>query len=204
MISTDEDGWLLIAVSTAGASASVRVHAWRKLRGLGAVYLQQSVCLLPDRPEVTRQVRRLLDRVRTEGGTGRLLRLHLGDAAEREDLIAEFNAARDAEYDELLERLPTFFAELETETARGRATYAEVEENETDLTRFRDWLTKIAARDYCGAPRGERARAELARAEAVFAAFEATALAAEQPAEPADPLAAAGRVGLTAVGDDDA
>jgi hypothetical protein len=46
-----------------------------------------------------------------------------------------------------LDRLPAFFAELETETARGRVTLAEVEENEADLARFRNWTAKIAARD---------------------------------------------------------
>ena len=44
-------GWLLITVSTAGAPPALRVQVWRRLRALGALYLQQSVCLLPDRPE---------------------------------------------------------------------------------------------------------------------------------------------------------
>jgi hypothetical protein len=175
------EGWLLIAVSTAGAPASTRVHVWRKLRGLGALYLQQSVCLLPDRPEPARQVRRLLDRVRAEGGSGRLLRTRFTDPAERDEIVAEFNAARSAEYDEVLSRFPTFFAELAAETARGRATYAEVEENEADLTRFRAWLGRITARDYFDAPRADAARAELARADAAFTQFETAALALEQP-----------------------
>ena len=37
----------MVSVSTAGAAASLRVQVWRKLRSLGALYLQQSVCLLP-------------------------------------------------------------------------------------------------------------------------------------------------------------
>lgn len=54
----------MLAVSTAGAADSLRVYVWRKLRGLGAVYVQQSVCLLPDRPTVAATVRRLVDKVR--------------------------------------------------------------------------------------------------------------------------------------------
>ena len=46
-----------------------RSGSGRKLRSLGALYLQQSVCLLPEREETTRQVRRLLDRVRQHGGS---------------------------------------------------------------------------------------------------------------------------------------
>src|SRR5687767_13917873 len=56
--------WILVTVSTTGASSSLRVHAWRKLRSLGGVYLQQSVCILPEREETSRAVRRLADRVR--------------------------------------------------------------------------------------------------------------------------------------------
>jgi hypothetical protein len=60
-------------------------------------------------------------------------------------VVAELNAARDAEYADVLERLPEFHAELDKERARGRATYAEVEECEADLDRFRSWLGKITA-----------------------------------------------------------
>ena len=74
------------------------------------------------------------------------------DPVEHQQLIGEFNAARDAEYAEVLERLPAFRQELDLERARGRVTYAEVEESEADLERFRSWLAKIGARDYFAAP----------------------------------------------------
>jgi uncharacterized protein YdbL (DUF1318 family) len=176
-----QDGWLLVSVSTAGAAATVRVQVWRKLRSLGALYLQQSVCLLPARPEVAREVRRLLDRVRHRGGTGRLLHTAVTEAGEQAQLVAEMNAARDGEYAEVLERLPEFTAELDKERARGRTTYAEVEECEADLERFRSWLAKIQARDYFGAPGGAAARAAVAAAAAELAAFEQAALTAEAP-----------------------
>ncbi|WP_433432182.1 Chromate resistance protein ChrB [Nonomuraea sp. CA-141351] len=179
---TEGPGWLLVSVSTAGAAPTLRVQVWRKLRSLGALYLQQSVCLLPEREQTLRQVRRLLDRVRQQGGTGRLLRLTLTDAAEERQVIGEFNAARDAEYTEVLERLPAFRVELATERERGRATYAEVEESEADLERFRSWMAKIAARDYFAAPAGAAAGAAIEEAAADLAAFEQAALAAEAPA----------------------
>ena len=49
------------------------------------------------------------------------------------------------------ERLPELERELAHERARGRTTYAEAEESEADLERFRSWLAKIAARDYFAA-----------------------------------------------------
>jgi hypothetical protein len=174
-----EQAWLLVAVSTAGAADSLRVHVWRKLRGLGAVYVQQSVCLLPDRPSVAGVVRRLVAKVCAEGGTARCLHLRIDDPVERGELIGEFRDAVAVEYSEVLERLPAFFEELSTETAKGRTTFAEVEESEADLARFETWVAKMAARDYFAAPIGAEVRAELDRARTAMAAFEAAALAAE-------------------------
>jgi hypothetical protein len=182
-VTSKTDGWLLISVSTAGAAATLRVQVWRKLRSLGALYLQQSVCLLPTRPEVVREVRRLADRMRQHGGSSRVLRIAITDPAEREQVIAELNAARDAEYAEVLERLPSFMEELAMERARGRATYAEVEESEADLERFRSWMAKIAARDYFDAPCGQAARDAVARAAEALAEFEQAALSAEAPSD---------------------
>ncbi|MCF1644536.1 Chromate resistance protein ChrB [Streptomyces indiaensis] len=174
-----EDAWLMVAVSTAGAADSLRVHVWRKLRGLGAVYVQQSVCLLPDRPPVAGTVRKLVDKVRAEGGTARLLHLTLTDPVERGEVIGEFRASVTAEYGEVLARLPAFFAEIEAETAKGRTTFAEVEESEADLARFETWVGKIAVRDYFAAPIGAEVRAELERARTAMTVLEAAALAAD-------------------------
>lgn len=183
-MTADTGGWLLVSVSTAGAAGTLRVQVWRKLRSLGALYVQQSVCLLPDLPGVAREVRRLAARVRQQGGTARVLHIAVTGAAEQAQLAAELNAARDAEYAEVLERLPQFHAELNKERARGRVTYAEVEECEADLARFRSWLAKITARDYFGAPGGPPAREAVEAAAADLAAFEQAALSAEAPPEP--------------------
>jgi hypothetical protein len=172
---------LVISVSTAGAAGTLRVQVWRKLRSLGALYLQQSVCLLPARPEVVREVRRLADRIRHQSGSIRILPMAFTEAAEEHAVIAEFNAARDTEYAEVLQRLPELRQELADEHARGNATYAEVEESEADLERFRTWLAKIAARDYFAAPNGQAARAAVEQAAAELAAFEEAALHAEAP-----------------------
>jgi hypothetical protein len=174
-------GWLLISASTAGGAGTLRVQVWRKLRSLGGLYLHQSVCLLPARSEVVREVRRLADRIRRQGGTARVLSMAFTDPAEEQAVIAEFNAARDAEYAEILERLPELRRELADEQARGNATYAEVEESEADLERFRSWLGKIAARDYFAAPGGQAACDAVDEAAAALAAFEDAALRAEAP-----------------------
>lgn len=170
--------WLLITVST-GSAASLRVHVWRTLRKLGAVYLQQSVCLLPDRPPVARTVTRLAARVRDQGGQARVVHVRLTDDGELARLIDQQRTDRDVEYAEVVERTPAFLDELEQETARGRTTYAEVEESDADLERFDRWLARIQARDYFDATGGAGARASVERCRQALAQFEEAALTTE-------------------------
>ena len=132
------------------------------------------------------------------GGTVRVLPMAFTDPAEEQAVITELNAARDAEYAEVLDRLPELHRELAAEQARGRLTYAEVEESEADLHRFQAWLAKIEARDYFGAAGGDAARGAVAAAGAALAAFENAALDAETSG-PAAPAAGRGRSGLRAV-----
>ena len=191
----ERESWLLVTASSAGAADSLRVAIWRKLRSLGALYLHQSVCVLPARPELQREIRRLVDRVHANGGTARVLRIAFDDVNEEAQVIAELQAARDDEYGEVLERVPAFLDELTSERDRDRATYEEVEESEADLERFRAWLAKIDRRDYFEAPRRAEAHAAVERCARAHEAFESEAFARD--AQPA-----ADRPELRAVRDD--
>jgi hypothetical protein len=185
----------LVSASSAGAPDSLRVAIWRKLHSLGALYVQQSVCLLPARPEVRRDVRRLVDRVRGQGGSARVLTIRFDDPAEEAQIVAELSSARDDEYGELLDRVPAFMAELQMERARARATYEEVEESEADLERFRAWLAKIDRRDYFGAARRTEAHTAVDECTGALEAFESEAFARDDQSQ------SGGRCTLRAVED---
>src|SRR5262245_51474961 len=187
--------WLLITVSTpSGGSSTLRVYAWRNLRGAGAHYLQQSVCLLPATPATTRAATKVVTRVRAEGGQGEMLRIELVDPKQAAKVIDAMQAERTDEYHELVESTRQFHDELEGERRRGRATYTELEESDADLARYTRWLAAIRARDYFDAPGGDEATAAVASCEAALARFESEALSAEL-----DEGAAGGPPGLRAV-----
>lgn len=171
--------WLLITTATPGGSSTLRVYAWRRLRSLGAHYLQQSVCLLPATPATTRETNRLIARLRREGGEGQSLSIRLADQAEEAALIEALSRERSDEYNEVVERTSEFHSELKRERARGRATYTELEESDADLARHQRWLASIRARDYFDAPGYKEAAAAVASCEKDLAAFEAQALASE-------------------------
>jgi hypothetical protein len=171
--------WLLITTSTPGGSSTLRVWAWRRLRSLGAHYLQQSVCLLPATPETTRAVNRLLSRLRDEGGQGKALTIAFDDERQEAELIEAFQAERSDEYQEVVDRTAEFHAELAQERRRGRLTYTELEESDADLARHKRWLESIRSRDYFDAPGGKEAAAAVEACERALAEFEAQALDSE-------------------------
>lgn len=181
-----EPAWLLLTTSTTGAKASLRVTIWRRLRGLGALYLQSSVCVLPDRPGIRAAVDQLRERVLGEGGVMRVLPIQVLSEPDQADLIGELNAARDGEYAEVLERLPALLGELQYEKRRGRLTFEEVEESEVDLARFVAWVERIGSRDYFGAALRGRVDDELAGAARALADFEACAVRAQTDNAEAD------------------
>jgi hypothetical protein len=170
--------WLLVTVSTAGSS-TLRVHAWRKLRSLGALYLQNSVALVPARPQTARALAKLLDRLGRSGAEGRALPIAITDPAEEQRLIEQISAERSDEYGEIVSRVPAFLEEIALERRRGRASYGEVEESEADLERLRKWLDNVRARDYFDAPGRREAEQAVERCARELAAFEVEALAAE-------------------------
>jgi len=171
---------LLITVSTPpGGTSTLRVYAWRKLRSLGAHYLQQSVCLLPATPKTTRAAARLVARLREEGGDGKMLRIGLSDSKQEAGVIDAIQRERTDEYREVVDRTRQFHEELQLERRRGRATYTELEESDADLARHQKWLAAIRARDYFDAPGGQEAAAAVASCEEALARFESEALSAE-------------------------
>lgn len=179
MVAVAQD-WLLITVSAPGGkSSTLRVYAWRKLRSLGAHYLQQSVCLLPATSKTNRAAARLVARLRAEGGQGEMLRLKLTDAKQEAAIIEAFQRERADEYHEVVERTKQFHEELALERRRGRATYTELEESDADLARHQKWLAAIKARDYFGAPGAAEAQAAVAACEEALAEFESEALSTE-------------------------
>ena len=183
--------WLLITVSTpGGGSSTLRVYAWRKLRSLGAHYLQQSVCLLPATPQTRRTVTRLITRLRAQGANGEALGIRITDARQEAAIIATFQRERADEYAEVIQRTRQFHEELAHERRRGRATYTELEESDADLTRHQKWLAAIRARDYVGATGAEEATAAVTACEEALARFEHEALTAEldQPETTAPPV----------------
>jgi len=170
--------WLLVSVTTAGGPSELSLYAWRRLRSLGARYLQNSVCVLPNRPAPAKEAADLADRVRRNGGHARVFPIELADADHEAAMTAAFSAERTGEYSAVVARSAAFLADIGRD--RGRATYPEVEESEADLRRLERWLASIRERDYFEAPGYGDAVAAVDGCARALAEFQAEAFENEQ------------------------
>ncbi len=142
--------WLLLIYKLPTEPSRYRASIWRKLKEAGAVYLQQGAAALPADTEGLTLMRALVHEIAQMQGTAYLAKTTwLSDEAELE---AAFNAARAAEYTEVLGRCHDFHRELAKERAVYNYSFAELEENEEDLHKLETWLGKIIRRDRFGCP----------------------------------------------------
>jgi hypothetical protein len=154
------DGWLLLVYRIPPEPSRLRSAVWRRLKSLGAIYLQNSAAALPASVGAERALRKLRSEILDMGGSAVLLSCAvLAGAAE---VHAAFQAARDDEYEEVVDRCEDFLAQVKKEHAAGHYSYAELEENEVDLEKLQKWFARVRDRDVFGAVGRQAAEKALA------------------------------------------
>jgi hypothetical protein len=81
-----------------------RVAVWRKLRDLGALYLQDGVAALPEDAVTREQLEWLQLRVREAGGEATLWEARPGTMAEEAELVEAFRSSREEAYKAIIAR----------------------------------------------------------------------------------------------------
>jgi DNA-binding transcriptional regulator PaaX len=146
----DATRWLLLNYKVPAEPASKRVALWRRLKSLGAVYLQNGVCLLPKTDDHVRRLKMLENDVAEMGGDAVILETAALDRAQEEKVVARFQADRDDAYREFIDKCDDFETEIAKETAVRHFTYNELEENDVVLKKLDGCLEKIKRLDFYG------------------------------------------------------
>lgn len=144
---------------------------WRQLKAAGALYLQDSVCALPDREEHRALFERLAVEIRDNDGQAIVLVAYGIDEEAERNVVDRFNAERDHDYAEIAEQCAALLEEFARETTRARFTFAALEDTESNLDRLRRWLEKVSQRDFFAAPHAGPAREAFARCEQAHKMF---------------------------------
>ena len=90
--------WVLLVYRIPREPSRHRVAVWRKLKDLGALYLQDGVAALPEDAVTREQMEWLQLRVREAGGGATLWEARPGTAAEEAGLVESFRSSREEAY----------------------------------------------------------------------------------------------------------
>jgi hypothetical protein len=166
-------GWLLLVYRVPTEPASKRVGIWRDLKRLGGLYLQQCVCIVPDRPALAAELDRIVGKIVAGGGESTIFPVPVLPPDDETRIIAAFRVQRNKEYAEIVEECETkFVKEIEFEHFRQNYTFEETEEIGQDLEKIRGWFARIVERDWFEAEGREGVEAWIARCQTLLDEFE--------------------------------
>ena len=142
----------MLAYSLPKEPSRYRVAIWRRLRKLGAVYLNEGFWALPNEDALQKEVQSLIAEVEASNGSASAFTSKSLTQQQEERLRARFLEARDEEYSELAGQYAKFVLHVEHARSTLRYTFAEVEELEEELTKLDRWLVEIHLRDFFSSP----------------------------------------------------
>ncbi len=158
----DQNEWIAINYTLPREPSRTRVSIWRKLKKIGSVSIQQSMWILPLNDKNYSLLNEIKNEVSQNGGVAFIMTFSVEDDGKK-IMIEKFNEARNEEYVEVLEQCEEFFKEIDKEIARENFSFAEIEENEEELGKLKQWYEKITARDSFGAPLQKEAELTLSK-----------------------------------------
>jgi len=163
--------WLLLTYKIPPEPASKRIAVWRRLKSMGAVYLQNGVCLLPRTDDHARRMKILENEIAEMAGDAVIPETVAFDRAQEDKVVARFKADRDDAYREFIDKCDDFETDIAKETTAQHFTYNELEENDVELKKLQGWLEKIRKLDFYGGAVATEAAERLKGCESLLDAY---------------------------------
>ena len=143
--------WLVLIHQLPPKPAGLRVKVWRRLQGLGAVPIKNSVYVMPNTDEAREDFEWMLREIQQGGGDASLCEARLVDGLTDDQVRDSFLKARESDYRALATEVRTFAQQAIPR--RNRALSDEMRgQLEPPLARLRKRLMDIGAIDFFGAP----------------------------------------------------
>jgi hypothetical protein len=176
MTEASASSWLVLAYTLPPDPSRLRVSLWRRLRKIGAIYVNEGFWLLPCTPRLQAEIRRVVEDVRSYQGTASAFVSSDLDDAQNQRFRTLVQDARDAEYRELKSDCIRFLSHIDKSTAEQRFSFSETDEIEEELNKIDRWIEQIVARDVFGAPEKQPLLDLVEQCRAAFQGFAETAV----------------------------
>lgn len=162
-----EPRWLLLVHQIPQTPSKLRVKTWRRLQGVGAVAVKNSVYVLPNTAEAREDLEWIRSEIVADGGEAVVFAADAIDEFSTAEVVDACQAARRADWDELRTRIE---AALAGRQARGAAEPDERRRLERELRALRGRADQIDRIDHLRSPGRREALAALRDLEGLLPA----------------------------------
>src|SRR5690348_8057198 len=115
MAAPNDHRWILLVYRIPSQPSRLRLQVWRKLQAVGAAYLQDAVCVLPDTEEHQKEIYEIGETIRKMGGTASLFKSSPLCEGQDEAVVESFKALADDRYKTILNRIDAALLILRTD-----------------------------------------------------------------------------------------
>ncbi len=102
--------WLLLVHQIPAQPSKLRVKAWRRLQGVGAVAVKNSVYVLPNHPEAREDFEWIRGEIVAQGGEAMVFTADVLEELSAGEIVDAFVAARRGDWDELRQQAAELYA----------------------------------------------------------------------------------------------
>lgn len=153
--------WLLLIHQLPAKPAYLRVKIWRRLQGIGAIGVKNSVYVLPSNDQTEEDFEWIRREIVDGGGEAMVCEARMIEGLDDQEIRQMFRAERDVDYDAAANEA----RELTAAFAKASASEPQAEAK-AQVARLRTRLTQIAAIDFFGANSRETAEGIVSALEA--------------------------------------
>lgn len=152
----DEQHWLILIYRLPREPSRPRVAAWRKLKALGALYLQDGVVALPDDAVTREQLEWLQLQIREANGEARLWQAQPNTSGENKELVETFRSSREEAYRALIAGAERIKRKAELGGSKALPEELSKLEREFRIERRRDYFRSPLSKEAASALRAAR------------------------------------------------
>lgn len=162
--------WICLSYSLPTKPSKARLHVWRQLKKVGAVNVD-SFWVAPYSKEKLTELQALVEDIHSFNGSATIFRCKSIDEQSEEKIKNALTASTNEELTELIGVCEKFLEEIKSEIEKENFIFAEVEENDEELSKIKKWYSKIVRRSAYDSPLKKSALEKIKSCEVAFDGF---------------------------------
>lgn len=143
----EQNDWIALVYKLPAIPSRFRVKVWRQLKKVGAIYLQQSVAVLPNSEHFCGIMEEIKTEILTYGGEATLMSFSFCDKKDAVTAYNSFNNGLSKEYDVIGEIENRIYSEIESTRKANHLTLEFLRQKLNDLQKLRSSYNSVMLKD---------------------------------------------------------